>query len=56
MENENLKSVDLEIVKPSDSTRIIPVKDVIELRIKVEGSAGIFIWMMSKVTTVGSGK
>lgn len=56
MEDENLKSVDLEIAKPGDSTRIMLVKDVIEPRVKVEGPGGIFPGMMSKVTTVGNGK
>lgn len=56
MEDENIKSVDLEIAKPGDSIRIIPVKDVIEPRVKVEGPGGIFPGMLSKVTTVGSGK
>ena len=56
MEDENIKSVDLEIAKPGDSIRIMPVKDVIEPRVKVEGEGGIFPGMMSKVTTVGSGR
>ena len=46
----------MEIAKPGDSIRIMPVKDVIEPRVKVEGEGGIFPGMMSKVTTVGSGK
>lgn len=53
MEDENIKSVDLEIAKPGDSTRIMPVKDVIEPRVKVEGPGGMFPGMINKVTTVG---
>ena len=41
-EDEHIKSIDLEIVKPGDSVRITPVKDVIEPRVKVEGNGGIF--------------
>ena len=32
LEDENLKSVELEIAKPGESVRIMPVKDVIEPR------------------------
>ncbi|APH17182.1 glycine reductase complex component B subunits alpha and beta [Clostridium sporogenes] len=54
--DERIKSIDLEIAKPGDKTRIIPVKDVIEPRVKVEGNGGIFPGFISKVDTVGSGK
>jgi len=56
MEDQNFKSVEVELAKPGDSTRIMPVKDVIEPRVKVEGPGGIFPGMVSKVQTVGSGK
>ena len=56
LEDEDLASVDFEVVHPGESVRIIPVKDVIEPRVKVEGSGGVFPGMISKVTTVGSGK
>lgn len=55
-EDEHIKSVDVELAKPGESIRITPVKDVIEPRVKVEGSGGIFPGMVSKVDTVGSGK
>ena len=54
--DERIKNIDLEIAKPGDKTRIIPVKDVIEPRVKVEGNGGIFPGFISKVDTVGSGK
>lgn len=54
--DERIKNIDLEIAKPGDKTRIIPVKDVIEPRVKVEGKGGIFPGFISKVDTVGSGK
>ncbi|HDK7166334.1 TPA: glycine/sarcosine/betaine reductase component B subunit [Clostridium botulinum] len=54
--DERIKNIDLEIAKPGDKTRIIPVKDVIEPRVKIEGNGGIFPGFISKVDTVGSGK
>ncbi|QCX34645.1 beta-aspartyl-peptidase [Caloramator sp. E03] len=54
--DERLKSIDVDLAHPGDKTRIIPVKDVIEPRVKVEGSGGIFPGFISKVDTVGSGK
>lgn len=54
--DERLKSIDFEIARPGDETRIIPVKDVIEPRVKVEGKGGIFPGFISKVDTVGSGR
>lgn len=54
--DERLESVSFDIAKPGDKTRIIPVKDVIEPRVKVEGKGGIFPGFISKVDMVGSGK
>lgn len=56
LEDEHLVSCEIDIAKPGESTRIIPVKDVIEPRVKVEGKGGIFPGWMSKVETVGSGR
>lgn len=56
MEDENLKSVDLDIARPGESVRIAPVKDVIEPRVKVQGNGNVFPGMISKVETVGSGR
>lgn len=38
--DENIKALKLDIAKPGDKTRIIPVKDVIEPRYKVKGTPG----------------
>lgn len=54
--DERLTSIDIEIARPGDETRIIPVKDVIEPRVKVEGKGGIFPGFISKVDMVGSGR
>lgn len=55
-EDEHLASVDVEIARPGESVRITPVKDVVEPRVKVEGSGGVFPGILSKVDVVGSGK
>lgn len=40
--DKNIKSINFDIVKPGDSARIVPVKDVIEPRTKAHGPGGIF--------------
>ena len=54
--DDRIKSVDVYIARPGESVRIVPVKDVIEPRVKVEGKGGIFPGFISKVNQVGSGK
>ena len=54
--NDEIKSIDIQLVKPGDSVRIIPVKDVIEPRIKVEGPGGVFPGVLSGEEIVGSGR
>lgn len=54
--DENLVSVDVELARPGESVRITPVKDVVEPRVKVEGTGDIFPGVLSKVETVGTGK
>ena len=56
LEDENLKSVELEIAKPGESVRIMPVKDVIEPRVKVNGGGNLFPGVISKVEKLGSGR
>ena len=56
MEDEHIKNVDVDLAKPGEETRITPVKDVIEPRVKVEGPGGIFPGVINKVTTVGTGR
>ncbi len=55
-EDERLAKVDVELAMPGESVRILPVKDVIEPRCKIEGKGGIFPGMVSDVETVGEGK
>lgn len=54
--DERIESISFDIARPGDETRIIPVKDVIEPRVKVEGKGGIFPGFISKVDTVGCGR
>lgn len=56
MEDERIKSVKIDLAKPGEETRITPVKDVIEPRVKVEGEGGIFPGLINKVKTVGEGR
>ncbi len=56
MEDDHIKSVDVEIAKPGEEVRITPVKDVIQPRVKVEGGGVVFPGVMGEVTTVGQGK
>jgi glycine reductase len=56
LEDDHIKSVEIELARPGEEVRITPVKDVIEPRVKVEGPGGIFPGVMNKVTTVGSGR
>lgn len=55
-EDENIENIELFIAKPGDSTRIMPVKDVIEPRVKVSGNGAMFPGMISKVDVVGEGR
>ncbi len=55
MEDENIKSVQFDLARPGEETRITPVKDVIQPRVKVEGGE-YFPGTIGKVGTVGSGR
>ncbi len=55
-DDERIASVSVELAKPGDSTRIVPVKDVIEPRVKVSGSGSMFPGFVGGVETVGEGR
>jgi len=42
MQDPRLAKVDIDLAKPGEEVRIIPVKDVIEPRVKVSGPGGVF--------------
>ena len=50
------KNLDVDIAIPGTKTRVIPVKDVIEPRYKIEGKGQIFPGVLSSVESVGEGK
>jgi len=54
--DDRIADVQIELAKPGDKTRIVPVKDVIEPRVKVSGSGGMFPGFISNVETVGNGR
>ncbi|MCL2840627.1 MAG: glycine/sarcosine/betaine reductase component B subunit [Defluviitaleaceae bacterium] len=54
--DDRIKSVEVFLARPGESVRIIPVKDAIEPRVKVEGDGGIFPGFMTGVEQVGSGR
>ncbi|MGM0421407.1 MAG: glycine/sarcosine/betaine reductase component B subunit [Bacillota bacterium] len=54
-DDHRIESIDMEIVRPGDNTRIMPVKDVLEPRCKVEGGE-IFPGFIGSEELVGSGK
>ena len=55
-DDERIKSVEVFLARPGESVRIIPVKDVVEPRVKVDGPGGIFPGFMTGVDQVGSGR
>ncbi len=57
LEDDRIQKVTIELAKPGDSIRITPVKDVIEPRVKVNGSGTIFPGVIdNKVAQVGDGR
>ncbi|AET68305.1 glycine/sarcosine/betaine reductase component B alpha/beta subunit [Desulfosporosinus orientis DSM 765] len=55
-EDERIKEVHLDVAKPGEKIRIIPVKDVIEPRVKVEGGQNGFPGVTSKQAQCGEGR
>lgn len=54
--DERLQCRDIHIVKPGESVRLCPVKDVLEPRVKVEGPGSVFPGFFGDVTMVGEGR
>ena len=54
-QDERLSEADVELARPGEEVRIIPVKDVIEPRVKVSGAGELFPGVIGKMGTVGSG-
>ena len=56
LEDDRIAKADIELARPGEKIRIIPVKDVIEPRVKVRGVGGIFPGFIGPVETAGSGR
>lgn len=54
--DERLRCRDIHIVRPGDSVRLCPVKDVLEPRVKVEGTGNVFPGVLGELTIVGEGR
>jgi sarcosine reductase len=54
--DENIKNVKVDMARPGEKVRIIPVKDVIEPRVKVEGEGNGFPGVTTKIAQLGEGK
>ncbi|MCF7936541.1 MAG: glycine/sarcosine/betaine reductase component B subunit [Synergistales bacterium] len=55
-DDERFVEIDLDLARPGESVRIIPVKDAIEPRCKLEGGEGYFPGFCAPEETVGNGK
>ncbi|MBO8159519.1 glycine/sarcosine/betaine reductase component B subunit [Thermosyntropha sp.] len=56
LQDERLSKIDVDIVRPGDSVRICPVKDVLEPRVKVSGNGQVFPGFFGNAEVVGSGR
>jgi len=56
MQDDRLSGADVELAKPGEEVRIIPVKDVIEPRVKVSGVGALFPGIIGEMGTVGTGR
>lgn len=56
LKDTHLKGVDIDLAHPGESVRIMPVKDAIEPRCKLEGPGEVFPGFIGDVNTVGQGK
>lgn len=55
-EDERIKEIKIDLARPGEKVRIIPVKDVIEPRVKIEGSGNGFPGVTTKMEQLGEGK
>jgi len=55
-DDNRIDTIEIYLARPGESKRIVPVKDVIEPRVKVEGVGNIFPGFIGKLDIVGSGR
>ena len=53
--DDRFSSVEAELARPGEKTRIVPVKDIIEPRCKISGGGEMFPGVVGDVESVGSG-
>jgi len=56
LDDRRIKEVKLDLAKPGEKVRIIPVKDVIEPRVKISGQGNGFPGVTTKMEQLGDGK
>ncbi len=56
MEDSRIKKIQADIARPGEMVRIIPVKDVIEPRVKVKGEGNGFPGVSTKISQLGDGR
>lgn len=54
-EDEHITNVDIEIAKPGENTRIVPIKEAVEPRIRPDGRA-VFPGVTGELQSAGSGR
>lgn len=55
-EDSKIKNIKIDVARPGEEVRIIPVKDVIEPRVKVQGSGNGFPGVTTKMAQLGEGR
>jgi glycine reductase len=55
-ENDNIKSIELEIVKPGENARIVHLLDTVQVGVKVDGEGEFMPGQLCDPTIVGSGR
>lgn len=54
-EDHNIQDVDIELARPGESVRIVPIKDIVQPRYKVKGGGQVFPGFIGGMETVGEG-
>ena len=54
-EDRNIQDVDIELARPGESVRIVPIKDIVQPRYKVNGRGQVFPGFIGGMETVGEG-
>jgi sarcosine reductase len=55
-EDSNIQEVDIDLARPGESVRIVPIKDIVQPRYKVEGTGQVFPGFIGDLDNVGEGR